>query len=152
MLQRSRFRSLPVLLTGAALVLGLAGCGSYSAEVPDNTVLHTDASAPAAATPGQAGDGAAGDGADIDGARVKRLITDCLARYGLGERPPLASPMAEEPERVAAQRLRDAYDATLTNCSAEAMATVGTTPEQTTPSESSPDPEASARPDAVPAG
>ncbi|PPI12837.1 hypothetical protein C5D04_11165 [Rathayibacter sp. AY1D2] len=115
MLLRTTLRPPVALLVGVALALSLTACSGPAAEVPDGTVRDSGSVATAAPAP-------TGTADPESGARMTRLISDCLARYGLSDRPPLASPLAEEEVRLAAQRARDAYDATLTDCSAQALA------------------------------
>ncbi|AND17255.1 hypothetical protein C5C18_10715 [Rathayibacter tritici] len=115
MLPRTRLRPPIALIVGAALALGLTACTGLTADVPDDAVQESSTVPTTEPTSSSSSD-------PEDAARIARLITDCLARYGLGERPPLASPLADDQDRIAAQRARDAYDSTLTNCSAQALA------------------------------
>ncbi|SMH46290.1 hypothetical protein SAMN06295885_2709 [Rathayibacter oskolensis] len=102
----------PVVLV---LALALAACAAPSAEVPDDAILRSGSGEPTAATSPPATE------TDGDSDEITRLITLCLARYGLSERPRAADDAATADERMAAQQLIDTYDETLTNCSAEAL-------------------------------
>lgn len=132
MLQRPRLRPVVVLLVTAGLAVGLSGCLPRSADVPGGSVQEPTTSAPDGpvepATPDDSATPGIGDG--VDGALIARLVQGCLARYGLNERPPQVSPLAEEQEQAAARRLRETYDATLTTCSAEALAMAGRAPQE----------------------
>ncbi|AZZ54471.1 hypothetical protein [Rathayibacter iranicus] len=131
MLQRPRLRPVVALLVAVGLVLGLSGCMPRPADVPGGSVQESTSSAPAvpvdSATPTDPG---TPDINGPDGALITRLIQDCLSRYGLDQRPPPANPLAQEQDQVTAQRLRETYDATLTNCSAEAMAMAKKAPQE----------------------
>ena len=117
--------ALPAL---TALVLALvSGCGSPLAEVPDDAEPRPSTSSPS--SPDESSDDApAVDPALEDAASVTRRITDCLARWGLGERPPAPAATADEEERSEAIRLAQQYDETLTTCSAEALSTAAPVP------------------------
>ncbi|AZZ49431.1 hypothetical protein C5C31_10695 [Rathayibacter rathayi] len=115
MLPRTRIRPRVALLIAAGLALGLTACTGLAADVPDGAVQAPSTVSTTGPTPTSSSD-------PEDGARIARLIADCLARYGLGERPPAASPLGDDQDRIAAQRARDAYDSTLTTCSAQALA------------------------------
>ncbi|MCJ1696332.1 hypothetical protein MT349_11115 [Rathayibacter caricis] len=118
----------PALLVPALLTLLLTGCMADPAEIPG------DAQEPSATAPADGGaDGTAPSAAPDDsestdvGAAVARRITDCLARYGLSERPVVPDDVSEE-ELVAARRLIEQYDQTFTTCTAEALAASATAP------------------------
>ncbi|QHC66030.1 hypothetical protein GSU68_05160 [Rathayibacter sp. VKM Ac-2759] len=121
MLDRTR-----ALLASSLLVavLALTACAAQPADVPDDAAPTTGTSVPRA-TVGPTG------GVVLEGDDLTQRITLCLARYGLGERPSLPAETASADEQMSAQQEIDAYDATLTNCTAEAM---GTTVPTTTPS------------------
>ncbi|WP_230673711.1 hypothetical protein [Rathayibacter sp. Leaf248] len=119
------------LLVPALLTLLLTGCMADPAEIPGDA---QEPSAPSATAPADGGaDGTAPSAAPDDpestdvGAAVARRITDCLARYGLSERPVLPDDVSEE-ELVAARRLIEQYDQTFTTCTAEALAASATAP------------------------
>ncbi|KQQ03933.1 MULTISPECIES: hypothetical protein [unclassified Rathayibacter] len=112
----------------AVVVLALAACTALPADVPEDAVLGPGSSVPlTTVTP-------TGSLA-VDGDDLTQRITLCLARYGLGERPSLPDETATADERLSAQQLLDAYDATMTDCSAEAL---GTAPATSAPATSAP--------------
>lgn len=120
MSQRPRPRL--ALLMATALVLGLSGCAVQPVEVPDDAAPPTEILTPTRTASPTA------TAAPVDGERLTRSITDCLARYGLRERPPMPDDSLTMEERIAADRLVAAYDEALTTCSAESMATAAPAP------------------------
>lgn len=108
-----------------AVVLGLTACAAAPAEVPADAVLRPGTSGPAATT--QAPPAASGAGEELT-----RLITLCLARYGLGARPSLPDEADSSEARLLAQQELDAYERILTDCSAEALGTSAPTPSSST--------------------
>lgn len=121
MRQRLRHRLVGLLLApvGVVLAAGLSACTALPAEVPDDAVRQTGTTPPTRtlddvtdATPAVGGD------------EMTRLITLCLARYGLADRPSTPDATASDDERLVAQQLQAEYDATLNDCTAEAMAAV----------------------------
>ncbi|NRG41658.1 hypothetical protein GTU73_14995 [Rathayibacter sp. VKM Ac-2804] len=119
MSERSRPSAARALLTpAAALLLVLtAGCALDPAEVPDSGA--TPARTIRATDPAPGATDAITDGGDT----VSQLITRCLARYGLNERPTAPDGSVSETEWLAAQEAIADYDRTLTDCSAEALST-----------------------------
>jgi len=119
--ERFRLRVARLLLVPATAVLlaSVAGCMLDPAEVPDSgatparTVRATQ-SAPAA-TPGESD-------------AVSQLITRCLSRNGLNERPPAPDGSLSETEWLAAEKAVADYERILTDCSAEALSTSAPVP------------------------
>ncbi|MWV49247.1 hypothetical protein GRS96_08150 [Rathayibacter sp. VKM Ac-2803] len=111
--RRRASRALPPLV---AVLLALTACTAPPAEVPDDAVMSPGTSAPAVTIAPTGGLGAGGD-------ELTQRITLCLARYGLGERPSPPDESASSEEQMAVQQQIDTYDATLTDCSAEALGT-----------------------------
>ncbi|MBF4462850.1 MULTISPECIES: hypothetical protein [unclassified Rathayibacter] len=120
-LRRRRRSRRALVMLAPTVMLALSACVASPAEVPGDATLHSTST-----TPGSSGT-ATDDVGSIDSAAVSRFITNCLARYGLGERPTLPAD-ANAAATAAAQRLRDQYDATFTDCTAAALATAAPTP------------------------
>ncbi|MDY0914889.1 hypothetical protein [Rathayibacter festucae] len=116
MSERTRSRAAPALLApAAALLLVLtAGCSLDPAEVPDSGGTPARTIRATEPTPGATT-------AVTEGDAVSQLITRCLARYGLNERPAAPDGSGSETEWLAAQEAIADYDRTLTDCSAEAL-------------------------------
>ncbi|QOD10827.1 hypothetical protein [Rathayibacter toxicus] len=102
------------------LVCTLSACAPAPLDLPAGTSSHRDLTTP---TPGEAGREPTTGGSAVHGEEVNRFITDCLARFGLSERPVVPDETTDPEARMRAQRLRDEYDARFTDCSAVALAT-----------------------------
>lgn len=108
---------LAALLGAAALVAVTTGCSAPPPEVPDDAMPSTAGTESTRSTIDPSGD------APLVGSdEMTRLITLCLARYGLSDRPAAPAEAATADERLIVQQRQADYDATLTDCSAEAMA------------------------------
>ncbi|ROP43557.1 MULTISPECIES: hypothetical protein [unclassified Rathayibacter] len=118
MSERSRLRAarLPSAVAAVLLLAPLAGCALDPAEVPDSGATPARTIRATEPTP-------VATGAVTEGDEVSQLITRCLARYGLNERPAAPDGSLSESEWLAAQEAIADYDRTLTDCSAEALST-----------------------------
>lgn len=121
----------PASLVPALMALLLTGCVADPAEIPDDaqqSSTRSSAAPSAGAADSTAPSAAPADsGTSDDGEAVARRVADCLARYGLNERPVVPDDAPEE-ELLAVRQLVEQYDQTFTTCLAEALAAAAPVP------------------------